>query len=184
MTELEKMQRAKTYIDKLANGIDPLTDEAVKDDDIINNVKISRCLFYVSDILSDVIENGGEVSKVYFSPLLPFKITPEQISKVYISQEPVGISEFVKRIGDVLDENIKNIPATHVTAWLCNNGYLMEETVNNKKRKVSTQKGESIGIFTVDGMSKNGMPYKKNIYSAQAQVFICENIERIAKETE
>ena len=28
MTELEKMQRAKMHIDKLANGIDPLTDTA------------------------------------------------------------------------------------------------------------------------------------------------------------
>lgn len=28
MTELEKMQRAKMYIDKLANGVDPLTDAA------------------------------------------------------------------------------------------------------------------------------------------------------------
>ena len=28
MTELEKMQRAKMYIDKPANGIDPLTDAA------------------------------------------------------------------------------------------------------------------------------------------------------------
>ena len=27
-TELEKMQRAKMHIDKLANGIDPLTDAA------------------------------------------------------------------------------------------------------------------------------------------------------------
>ena len=29
MTELETMQHAKNYIDKLANGIDPLTDEVI-----------------------------------------------------------------------------------------------------------------------------------------------------------
>lgn len=45
MTELEKIAYAKTYIEKLANGINPLTNQAVPDDDIINNVRISRCLF-------------------------------------------------------------------------------------------------------------------------------------------
>lgn len=35
MTELEKMMRAKTYIDKLANGIDPLTDGEMPDDKVL-----------------------------------------------------------------------------------------------------------------------------------------------------
>ncbi len=56
MTELETLERAKMYIDKLANGINPLNDEPVKDDDIVNNIRISRCLFYVSNILKNVIE--------------------------------------------------------------------------------------------------------------------------------
>lgn len=43
MTELEILQRAKMYIDKMAKGINPLDDTAVKDDDIIKNVRISRC---------------------------------------------------------------------------------------------------------------------------------------------
>lgn len=55
MTELEKMQRAKMYIDRLANGINPIDDAPAADSDIINNVRISRCLFYVSDILGQVI---------------------------------------------------------------------------------------------------------------------------------
>ena len=51
MTELETMQRAKMYLDKLANGINPLTDQPASDSDCINQVRISRCLFYVSDVL-------------------------------------------------------------------------------------------------------------------------------------
>ena len=64
-TELETMKHAKEYIDKLANGIDPFTDKPVPDGDIINNVKLSRCFFYISGILEKIIENGGEVSPVY-----------------------------------------------------------------------------------------------------------------------
>ena len=54
MTELEIMQRAKAYIDQLANGINPIDGTCVADSDVINNVRISRCLFYVSDILKRV----------------------------------------------------------------------------------------------------------------------------------
>ena len=45
MTELEIMQRAKAYIDQLANGINPIDGTSVADSDVINNVRISRCLF-------------------------------------------------------------------------------------------------------------------------------------------
>ena len=51
MTELEKIERAKTYMEKLANGINPLDDTAAPDGDMINQVRLSRCFFFVSDVL-------------------------------------------------------------------------------------------------------------------------------------
>ena len=59
MTELEKIAYAKSFIDKLANGVNPIDDSTIPDSDIVNNVRLSRCFFYVSDILRQVIENGG-----------------------------------------------------------------------------------------------------------------------------
>ena len=59
MTELEKIKRAKIYMDKLANGINPIDETMVPDEDVVNNVRISRCFFFVSDVLQQVIENGG-----------------------------------------------------------------------------------------------------------------------------
>lgn len=46
MTELDKIARAQMYLEKLANGIDPLTNTEVPQNDIVNNVRISRCMFY------------------------------------------------------------------------------------------------------------------------------------------
>ena len=43
--QAEIMQHAKAYLDKLARGIDPLTGREVPEDEIINNVRISRRLF-------------------------------------------------------------------------------------------------------------------------------------------
>lgn len=59
MTELEKIERAKVYMDKLANGVNPVDDSVVPDEDVVNNVRLSRCFFFVADVLEQVIENGG-----------------------------------------------------------------------------------------------------------------------------
>lgn len=181
MTELETLQRAKMYIDKLANGIDPLTETEIHDDSVINNVRISRCLFYVSGVLEKVIQNGGEVKKIVRSK--DFAISDEQLSRIEISQDAVGISIIAKRIGAVLDEGVKKIPYSRITGWLLKEGYLTEFVRNDKSSKEATQKGESIGIFTVDAVSLNGVPYRKTIYNANAQRFVINNIVQIANET-
>ena len=49
MTEIEKIADAKTFIDKLANGINPLDDTPIPEDDIVNNIRLSCCFFYVSE---------------------------------------------------------------------------------------------------------------------------------------
>ena len=45
MTELETMIRAESYIRKMADGINPITNEPAADDDMVNNVRITRCLY-------------------------------------------------------------------------------------------------------------------------------------------
>lgn len=45
MTEIEEIKYAKSFIESLARGVNPLSGEMVPDDEVINNVKISRCLF-------------------------------------------------------------------------------------------------------------------------------------------
>ena len=59
MTELEKIAYAKSFIDQLAEGVNPLDGTPIPEGDIANNVRLSRCFFYVSDILRQVIDNGG-----------------------------------------------------------------------------------------------------------------------------
>ena len=47
MIDLEKVKIAKEWMNALANGYNPLDGTALDDKDIVNNVHISRCLFYV-----------------------------------------------------------------------------------------------------------------------------------------
>lgn len=48
MTELEIMQRAKMYMEKQAQGIDPISDQEIPEDSVLNNVRLARCFFYYS----------------------------------------------------------------------------------------------------------------------------------------
>lgn len=182
MTELEKMQRAKIYIDKLADGIDPLTDTPIRDDSVLNQVRISRCLFYVSDILSMVIDNGGEVGRKVAVKELPFTASPEQLASIEISEEPVGVAVITKRISAVIDDGVKKPSAVHISSWLAANGYLQENIRSGKKEKVPTETGKMLGIYYIEGTNTQGITYRKNLYPAAAQRFIVENIVKIEEE--
>ncbi len=63
MTQQELAQRAKGYMDALANGIDPITGKELPEDTVLNRPQMIRCFFYVSDILRQVVENGGHVGR-------------------------------------------------------------------------------------------------------------------------
>lgn len=51
MSESEKLIRAKIYVDNLANGINPIDDSEIPSGNLINDVRLSRCFFFLSDVL-------------------------------------------------------------------------------------------------------------------------------------
>lgn len=59
MSESEKLIRAKIYVDNLANGINPIDDSEIPSGNLINDVRLSRCFFFLSDILRQVIESDS-----------------------------------------------------------------------------------------------------------------------------
>ena len=129
MTELETIERAKMYLDKLANGIDPITDLPVPDGEVINQVRISRCLFFASDVLRRVLENGGvQVQKG--SKKVPFTITQEQLSSVQFSKDPLRITELCQRITDATGQaEMTRLSPSIVLNWLEGLG-MLEKKLN------------------------------------------------------
>ena len=79
IVNLELLKHAKKYIEKMANGINPLTDEKIPDSDLVNNIRISRCLFYVNNVLGEIITNGGIYDKKIGK--LPFNLSKEDLSR-------------------------------------------------------------------------------------------------------
>ncbi len=179
MTELEKVQRAKMYIEKLANGINPLDNVPVSDTDIINNIRLSRCLFYVSDILRQVIDNNGVVGKSKISRQ-PFFLPVEKAAQFSISPTPIPVSEITKRINDLVDtEKCYKLNYTAITGWLIEIGALQTIMANDgKNTKLPTEQGAELGISTEKRVGIHG-EYSVVVYNEKAQEFIIDNIDAI-----
>ena len=105
MNDRNKSIIAKDWILKLANGINPLDGSAIPDGDIVNNVHISRCLFYVSELLGTYQIMSNKRSKAYENE---FYIKLEDIEKVTIV-ERTGIASFVREINKLIPDNTRPI---------------------------------------------------------------------------
>ncbi len=179
MTEREKIEYAKSFIDKMANGINPIDGRAVSEDDTLNNVRISRCLFYVSDILRRVANN--EISeKPRKRGKAMFEISPERLSEYKFSDYGVAISEIAKKLYDLADDkSLKRLTYKDISGWLVSVGMLEEKLrANGTVKKHPTEAGEKLGIYVEPRTSASGS-YEIVLYNRQAQQFIVDNIEAI-----
>jgi len=179
MEEFEILCRSKIYIDKLANGINPLNDQPLEENDIVNNVRLSRCFFYVSDILRQVIENGGLVQKVR-SKRAPFNISDEDLNKYEYSDEPISITHVVKRINNLINQNIvKALSYKVILDWLKEIGMLEDANGKyGKARTCPTKLGEELGISIEKRISRRG-EFFATYYNRNAQEFIINHIQSI-----
>ena len=178
MTELEKIAYSKGFLDSLAEGINPLDGAAIPEGDVVNNVRISRCLFFVSDILRQVIENGGV--SVKRGGRQPFTVTAEQLSRFDYSDMPITVSEIARRVTIAADDaNAKKMSPAAINAWLIKIGAL-EESQNEfgRKTKLPTEYGLSLGIVMDSRQGPSGT-YYVSVYSRRAQEFIIDNFEAI-----
>lgn len=177
MTELEIMQRAKMYMDKLAQGIDPISDQEMPEDSVLNNVRLARCFFYVSGVLDQVIARGGNVKK---TPKKDFYVTEEELRRVDASQEPIRITQFVDLMMSVInDPNRKKLKTTTITDWLIEKGFMTKQTdADGKSKRLPTAIGEQIGL-TVKLREGQYGTYQAVYYSEDAQRFLLDHLQEI-----
>ncbi len=149
MTEIEKIAYAKSYIEQLANGINPLTNQPVPDADSVNNIHISRCLFYVSDILRQVIENGGVAKKKTRTPKQPFQLSFENRLKFQFSDTPIPITEITKRINDLIDsDTMSKLSYKYIIMAYRARGFVRADRCLREIRQAPDTYGTGLGHFS------------------------------------
>ncbi|MCL2821246.1 MAG: hypothetical protein FWD38_10575 [Oscillospiraceae bacterium] len=181
MTNIEKLINAKIFMDKLSNGIDPVSEEVLTKDALLGNIDLSRCFFFVSDILRQVIENDGFIGRRIRNNvnLPPFTLSDEQLKKIEITERPAMIRHFTESINNLVDiSTMRKLKVSAVTKWLAESGYLTEETINEKKRKTPTAEGEKLGIYSEVREGYHGS-YLAILYKESAQQHIVANLDKI-----
>ena len=189
--EMDKQKRARMYMEKLAEGIDPIADMALPSDSVLNNVRLSRCFTYVASVLGKLIGAGGDEALAQAQNTLPqdeagnfrasFSVTKEQAASVSVEKEPVEMSVLCKKLNALIDERrMKKLVATKVSDWFVRKGYLQDQYDEDTRKRVRfpTNKGKQLGI-------SSEMHYSYTMkYNATAQRFVLDNIEEITRPRE
>lgn len=185
MTEFEKIAQAKEWIDKLANGISPLDDTPLPEEALTNNVRLTRCFFYVSAILKKEMERERKkTAPTGRPPRLPFSITQEQLLAFDYSPQPISVTALTKKINwlvreEIAAKRIKKLSHTQINAWLTNIGMLAyREWEDGKPRRFPTVDGESIGL-SWQIWENYGIRIPTVYYSEEAQQFIIDNLQAV-----
>lgn len=185
MTERERMDYARQYLEQMAEGLNPLNGKPVAPDDLVRNPHIANCLLYVADIVAAVLENGGTEEqsepRERRSRKSAYFITEEQHSQLQISASPLYISDIAKELNRFSKENdCKHISAAKLNLWLLSIGMLEEKEIGREKpAKVATSSGEQIGIRSEEAIDGKGQPFFRTLYNDTAQQFVLDNLDGI-----
>ena len=177
MTDLEKIAYAKSFIDKLALGIDPTDGTPIPEDDVAAKSRVVGCFSYVSEVLGKLVNAPNTVTDLYRTQ--DVKITAQLLATIECSQSPVSVSAFAQRI-DVALRLAKKFTAADLNSWLLEHGYIEKlRDYKEKSYKRPTPKGIEIGIVLDQYTTLAG----KTTYSVKlnqfAQRFIRDRLPEI-----
>lgn len=180
--DLAKLEVAIKYVERMADGCNPVNNIPLEQDDVLNNPNIIRCMYFIKDILEEVQSNGGIIGKNQEKePASPF---PIEVLDQFVYVENKSITHVLNQIYEPVSErNVKKISVTRVTAALKEEGYLLEEPnpETGKTRKIPSEKGKELGIYMVE-REYNGRVYQSVTYNKNAQEYVVKLVRRMAEE--
>lgn len=183
MTEQDILRHAKGWLDKLAEGVDPLTGDPVPEDDVVRKERIAKCLTYVSGVLENLISRPPEALPAQRQPRLPaFAISGETLAQVPVSETPVTISEFGRTVNAQIDrERVDKLKTASILEFLDRHGFLeMRPLPNGRSTRQPTQLGQQLGIGLEERQGAEG-PYTATVYSGKAQRFLLRHMDEIVE---
>ena len=177
MTDLDKIAYAKSFIDKLASGIDPTDGTLIPEDDVAAKQRIVGCFFYVSEVLGKLINSPATIKNLY--RVQGRTVTNEVLSRIECTQYPVSVQAFAQRIDAALG-SVDKFTAHDLNPWLMHNGYL-EKLIDyrDKSTKRPTQKGIEIGITVQQSTTATGRVVSSIRLNLFAQQFIRDHLAEI-----
>ena len=179
--DLTKLDVAIKYVERIANGCNPVNNVPLENNDILNNPNIIRCMYFIKDVLEEVQNNGGVIGgKSGKEPALPF---PIEILDRFSYIEDKSITHVLNQIYEpIAESNIKKVSVTKVIAALKDDGYLLDELnpETGKTRKVPSVKGKELGIYMLE-REYNGRMYQSVTYNRNAQEYVVSLVRKLVE---
>lgn len=175
--ERGKILKAGEILNKMANGIDPVSGTSIDSDCFLQDPRIIRCLFFVQEVLNKVAEGPGNIKGI---KLEKFIITAEEKSRVRFPEGDIGINQFTRCINNVIDLNrSKRLTGVHMNNQLKKMGILSEELLGDgKKRTVINENSYKFGIVT-EKRNYNGNEYDMVCFTDFGKKFLLDDLEKI-----
>ncbi|MCD8069180.1 MAG: hypothetical protein LUE87_09905 [Lachnospiraceae bacterium] len=175
-----KLDTAIFYVERIADGKNPVTGLDAGTDTVLNDPNVIRCMFFIRELLEGVRCNGGYIgSRPKKSELADF---PLDVLQSYTYREDKTITRLVEQLNEPADENqYRKLSYKPTLQWLHVNGFLLDDFHTELGKNVTepTEKGLRTGIQSERRRSMAGAEYIRVIYGKKAQEFIVQNLEQI-----
>lgn len=169
---------AQKYLRNLASGRSPVDGSDLAEDHLLRDPALVNALDLAADLLEAWLDNGG-FNRVEPKRVRPFELSDSDRKEIVISDEAVGVMTIANRIAKVVPYDMQTVRYAQICSWLQYLGALDWEEKDGSKRRVATPTGQQLGIRTVARRSVDGNTYLKNLYDANAQRFVIDNLEGI-----
>ena len=183
VVDTKKLEIAIQYLQRIAEGHNPVNNIPVDDDSVIKNPNVVRCMLFIKEVLEEVKRNDGYIGRRPRTNRDSSKQEyPLEALKEFRYSEDKSVTRLVDQINNLADMTVyQRITYIPITAWLKQNGYLGEEQTeeNGKKRTVVTDKGRETGIKSELRRNAKDQEYVYITYGRTAQEFIVSNMDKI-----
>ena len=180
MTELETIAYTKSFIDSMAKGLNPITGKRVPESDLLNNVRVSRCLYQVSDYLRQLIENGGLHVDAPLRAAPTFDLPPEAVARFPFSDTPLTLEEMIGHLYVLAGRpGMASLHPQSLVAALAEAG-LVEEKGQKQQRQISvTEAGQAAGLRMEERRAPGNTVFRVLTLDLQAQALVLDLLPRI-----
>ncbi len=174
--DMEKLNMALVYVDRIADGKDPISDLPAEEDATMNDPEVIRCMFFVKEALTMLKNNNGIVGR---PSELKKRDFPIETLTSFVYEENKTVTRLTEQLNaGINDVEYKKLTYKTISGWLKQNGYLQEteDDTLGKKVTISTEKGQEIGITHSLRTNRSGVTYYRVEYDKTAQEFVVQNL--------
>lgn len=181
MVQNAQLDTAIMHISRMAEGQNPLSEEMMEKESVLNSPEIIRTMFVVKGILEEVKEKGyRRLQRVNDDRPVEF---PKEIHEKFKPKRVTTVTHFIHDCYMYADnKEAKEVAPKTILEWLTVAGFLdsYHDTEFNVDYKRVTKKGDEIGLSNrrvQNGLG--GRSYISVMFSEAAQYFVVENMEKI-----